>query len=372
MATDGRIERPDDPALGPLCEQLESLAPSLDHPGAWPAEQLEACGRHGIFEWFIDRSQGGQGWSDADVARGYLRLSAACLTTTFVITQRTGACRRIAQAEHDWARTECLPDLVAGRRFATVGISHLTTSRRHLKRPVLVAEQRRGCLVLNGYSPWVTGAAHADWIVTGAAMEGGAQVLVAVPRDLPGMTIEHPVDLVSLAASQTGPVRFTEAEVSDRWILAGPAADIMKGGVGARSGGLQTSTLAAGLADSAIRYIEQEATGRNELSTAGRPLREQWNRLVDDLLNVAAGEAVCSNQVLRSRANSLVLRATQSALAVAKGAGYVVGHPVGRWCREALFFLVWSCPQPVMAANLCELAGVSDPQDESEVGSQLI
>ena len=39
----------------------------------------------------------------------------------------------------------------------------------------------------------------------------------------------------------------------------------------------------------------------------------------------------------------------------AKGAGFVEGHPVGRWCREALFFLVWSCPQQVAEAGLCEL-----------------
>ena len=63
---------------------------------------------------------------------------------------------------------------------------------------------------------------------------------------------------------------------------------------------------------------------------------------------------------LRSAANSLALRSAQAALAAAKGTGYVQGHPAGRWCREALFFLVWSCPQPVMAANLCELAGISD------------
>jgi hypothetical protein len=55
-----------------------------------------------------------------------------------------------------------------------------------------------------------------------------------------------------------------------------------------------------------------------------------------------------------------VLRATQAALVAAKGAGYVAGHPAGRWCREAMFFLVWSCPQPVLAANLCELAGLRD------------
>ncbi|MBW8885705.1 MAG: acyl-CoA dehydrogenase, partial [Planctomycetia bacterium] len=63
---------------------------------------------------------------------------------------------------------------------------------------------------------------------------------------------------------------------------------------------------------------------------------------------------------LRTRANSLALRASQAALAAAKGAGYVVGHPAGRWCREALFFLVWSCPQPVLHANLCELAGIQE------------
>ncbi len=47
-------------------------------------------------------------------------------------------------------------------------------------------------------------------------------------------------------------------------------------------------------------------------------------------------------------------------LAAAKGTGYMIGHPAGRWCREALFFLIWSCPQPVMSAHLCQLAGLSD------------
>jgi hypothetical protein len=75
---------------------------------------------------------------------------------------------------------------------------------------------------------------------------------------------------------------------------------------------------------------------------------------------LAAGLPACTAEELRSRANSLVLRSSQAALTAAKGSGYVLGHPAGRWCREALFFLVWSCPQPVMAAALCELAGLSD------------
>jgi hypothetical protein len=89
-------------------------------------------------------------------------------------------------------------------------------------------------------------------------------------------------------------------------------------------------------------------------------MTEETAELEADLFAAVRGEPHCSNDELRQRANSLVLRSTQAALAAAKGAGYVVGHPAGRWCREALFFLVWSCPQPVLSANLCELAGILD------------
>jgi alkylation response protein AidB-like acyl-CoA dehydrogenase len=354
-----RILRPDHPALDELCDELSELAPSLEAEDAWPAHQLELCGEYGVFEWFVERELGGQGWRDVDVVRGYLRLSAACLTTAFIITQRTGACRRIALAENAWARQKCLPALIKGQHFATVGVSHLTTSRRHLDRPVLSAEIRDDSVVLNGYSPWVTGAEYAQWIVIGATMDDGRQILLAVPRELAGVTIEAPLQLVGVSASQTGPVVFENAIVPRQWVLAGPAANVMSAGGGAQSGGIQTSTLAAGLADAAIGFIERESPQRQDLASAGHALRSQWTHLRDDLLLAAGGQGNCSNEQLRTRANSLVLRATQSALAAAKGAGYVVGHPVGRWCREALFFLVWSCPQPVLQAGMCELAGIT-------------
>jgi hypothetical protein len=40
-------------------------------------------------------------------------------------------------------------------------------------------------------------------------------------------------------------------------------------------------------------------------------------------------------------------------LLVAKGAGFVATHPAQRWARQALFFLVWSCP-PQVAEELLE------------------
>jgi alkylation response protein AidB-like acyl-CoA dehydrogenase len=58
---------------------------------------------------------------------------------------------------------------------------------------------------------------------------------------------------------------------------------------------------------------------------------------------------------LRARANALVLSATQAALTVSKGSGFLRQHPAQRWARQALFFLVWSCPGPAATATLSRL-----------------
>ena len=343
-----------------MCTKLAELSPRLDEPGAWPGEQLRQCGEAGVYEWFLPRDVGGQGWSEADVVRGYLQLSAACLTTTFVITQRSGACSRIVASENDWVKRELLPGLLSGERFATVGISHLTTSRQHVGTPVLRAEGTTTGFVLEGYTPWVTGAEFAQHVVVGATLDDGRQILLALPTDLPGVRIPPSPLLVGLSASHTGAVHCNRVIVDRQWLLAGPVHEVMKQGAGAKTGGLQTSTLAIGLASAAIAYLEGETVRRDALSAPAIALRAEQQLIEKDLLELARGIPACTSEELRTRANSLALRATQAALVAAKGAGYVVGHPAGRWCREALFFLVWSCPQGVLAANLCELAGMSE------------
>ena len=356
----GRIISPDDEQLGELCEKLTALSPSLDKPGAWPQQQLQLCAQYGVFEWFVGREYGGQDWDASAIMRAYLKLSAACLTTTFVITQRTGACQRIALSEDTELKRRLLPDLACGRQFATVGISHLTTSRRHEARPVLRAEEVPTGFMLDGFSPWVTGVTFADVVVVGATLQDHRQLLLALPTTLPGVMSVESADLVGLTASRTGPLRCENVHVPGDFLLAGPVAEVMKTGAGAKTGGVQTSILALGLAASALDYLDAEALKRPELEPPTMALRREWQSLCDELFAHLDGSHDCDYQIMRTRANSHVLRATQAGLAAAKGTGYVAGHSTGRWCREALFFLVWSCRQPVLAANLCELAGISE------------
>ena len=351
---------PKDQELTPGIKEQNAVNPPDQHEFEWPVARLQACADAGVFEWFVSEEHGGQGWSGEEIIRGYLGLGAACLTTTFALTQLTGAVRRIANSGNETLISRLIPDLLAGKFFATLGISHLTTSRQHLKKPALRATAlgEKG-FVLNGYSPWATGAEYADYVVTGATLDDGRQLLAAVPTDLPGIEIPEAPRLLSLSGSRTGAVNFANVEIGAEYLMAGPVENVMKSGVGARTGGLQTSTLALALSTAAIEFVEEESHRRLELKDAAEQLRAELEESKTVLLMLAAGaETEMSPGEVRAKSNSLVLRATQSALVAAKGAGFVAGHPTGRWCREALFFLVWSCPQPVITANLCEFAGI--------------
>jgi hypothetical protein len=139
-------------------------------------------------------------------------------------------------------------------------------------------------------------------------------------------------------------------------LVEGPRVDLMSGAAGGSTGGLPTSALALGLAAAAIEFLAGQADRRPGLSHPLDAFTAEWQTRYRQLLALAQGHEDLPLHDLRAAANSLVLRATQAALAAAKGTGFVDGHPVGRWCREALFFLVWSCPPAVVASNLCELA----------------
>ncbi len=350
---------PSSDTLASLCQQLRETAAQVDLSGQWPAEQMGWCAQAGVFRWFVPQSHGGWQWSEQQLMEGYLALSQSCLTTSFILTQWHAACRRIIASDNAPLRERLLPHLANGELFATVGISHLTTSRQHLARPVLRAQlQPDGGLVLDGYSPWVTGAAAADCLVLGATCDDGRQALCAVPTDRTGVVASPGQSLVALSASCTDQVTLEQVPIAADEILAGPCENVMALNAGGGAGGLQTSTLAIGLALAAVDFIQSQAEQRSELVPIAEKLAHDTQQLRAALSDLTGGHTAISPGELRQRANSLVLRATQAALSAAKGAGYMAGHPAGRMAREALFFLVWSCPQPVVSANLCELAQI--------------
>ncbi|NQV29033.1 MAG: acyl-CoA/acyl-ACP dehydrogenase [Rhodopirellula sp.] len=343
-----------------LLKNLRQQSSELNSPDAWPADQLREMSAAEVLGWLIPDEFGGSGISNADLTAGYEQLAAACLASTFVLTQRNAAIQRIVQSENESLKKDLLPDLVTDELFATVGISHLTTSRQHLSQPAVAAERVDAGYFLSGEIPWVTGADKADIIVCGGTLENNTQILVALETITQGVEIAPAVPLMALNSSRTATVKLNHVFVSLEFLLHGPVENVMKQ-TGGGAGSYTTSALAVGHAANAIRLICEEADRRPELNEILQPFAAEHAAISADL-SQAAGDSSdasppnLSAEALRQRSNSLALRASQACLAASKGAGFVASHPASRLVAEAMFFLVWSCPQPVVLGNLRELA----------------
>jgi butyryl-CoA dehydrogenase len=338
-------------------QTLETLAENAEHADrldVWPEDSWRALVAAGVPAWSVPRTFGGRELGPVDLQRGYEALAAACLTTAFILSQRESAVRRVIANGSPEQQRRLLPALAKGDRLLTVGLSQLTTSRQHGAPSLTAAPRDAGRYRLDGLIPWVTAADQADEILVGATLPDGRQLLVLLPGGAAGVDIEPPLALTALAGSRTTQVRCSGVTVEPEQILAGPAAQVLAAGKGG-VGGLETSCLALGLAAAAIRLLEREAA-RPDLTGAAARFADAERAARERLHRFARTEATPAEVIaLRVECTLLALRGTQTALVAAKGTGFVAPHPAQRWARQALFFLVWSCPRPAAEGILARL-----------------
>jgi alkylation response protein AidB-like acyl-CoA dehydrogenase len=340
-----------------LLEQLAAHAEEADRRFDWPEASWRLLADTGVPGWSIPREYGGSGLDPVATLRGHEALGSACMTTAFILSQCEAAIQRILSGESALLRERVLPSVAQGKSFVTIGISHLTTSRQHLA-PSLRAEplgpvDRPEAFRLDGEAPWVSGADHAAAVVIGATLPDRLQTLFVLPTDRPGVSITPPLDLSALCGSRTSLVQCRGVTLEREWLLAGPSPNVLSRG----AGGLETSCLALGLSRSAIDFLQRESRHRPELLLLAERFEKAWSAGRSRLHELAQTSGDPNQaHALRIEATRLVLRATESALAAAKGAGFVSPHPAQRWARQALFFLVWSLPRPAAEAILDDLA----------------
>ena len=149
-----------------------------------------------------------------------------------------------------------LPPLCRGETFATVGISHLTTSRQHLAQPAVTAveasdelrAERDGSLGDRCGS----GRTHRQRRHAGRRTPGAHG---RPTRRWPASRSQPPMRLLALSASQTATLAFNDVRVPRRNLVAGPVEHVMRHG-GGGAGSLTTSALAVGLTSRHSRPTE--------------------------------------------------------------------------------------------------------------------
>jgi alkylation response protein AidB-like acyl-CoA dehydrogenase len=352
-----------------LLAALAHNSTEADRYESWPAASWQQLSDRGLLAWSVPRQYGGLGLGALDLLVGYEKLAGACLTTAFILSQREAAVRRLVASENSDLARRWLPPLARGEAFGTVGLSQLTTSRQH-GAPALRATREGSHFRLDGVIPWVTGADRAEVVIVGATLEDERQVLFAVACPQQGMKVELPLPLMALAGSRTAQIRCQGLKIGPEALLAGPCARILSGKPGG-VGGLETSCLALGHAGAAIDYLAREAVARPDLVPVAERFEHHRQTTRARLHGLASGtpspEAMAAIRVDCTR---LALQATQVALTVAKGAGFVTPHAAQRWARQALFFLVWSCPRPAAEGLIQQLLPEGDnPSPSLDVGA---
>jgi alkylation response protein AidB-like acyl-CoA dehydrogenase len=295
-------------------------------------------------------SFGGDGVDPLELHLRYEAIASASLATALVVSQRDSAVGLIEGSESTELRAELLPALSRGEFFSTIGIAQLTTSRQAGLRAVADGDHWR----LDGAIPWCTGAAKAKLIVAGATTADGGQILFALPTDLSGVSVRPPMELVALRASWTSQVELISVALPRRQILRGPAAKVLGGG--SKGIPLSQTFLAFGLCGGAMELIAADPSQRAQ-GLHGR-FKEQLAQLRGEVIEICrTGNDAGRGPELRAACHDLALRMTQSAVALNKGSALLLDHPAQRLAREALFFLVWSCPDAVIDCTVNVLSG---------------
>jgi alkylation response protein AidB-like acyl-CoA dehydrogenase len=212
-----------------------------------------------------------------------------------------------------------------------------------------------GTWVIDGSKRFITNAGHAGTYIvtarTGDAATGDAGISAfIVPADTPGFSVGRLEEKLGLHASATGELRFEGARVPDAHVLGRPGQGfrtflrILDGGrisIGALAVGLAQAAL-----DAAVPYARtREQFGRpigtfegvafmiadmaTEIEAARSMVwRAAWLKDQGRDFGLAAAQA-------KLFASEVSARATNAAIQVHGGYGYVTDYPVERYLRDA-------------------------------------
>lgn len=325
------------------------MSETVPNEDEWPEQQLREMSD--AMRWAMPHDFGGDDLDPLELHLRYEQLARPLLPPALLLTQRDSAVGIIAGSTNRATRSRLLGE-IRGGVFVSVSLAHLTTSRQR-GAPALIATRVGTDYRLEGYVPWASGAAKARYVVAAAALESGEQMLFALPTAQAGVTVEPPMPLVSMRSTWTSEVRCDGVHLPGDLVLVGPMPNVLS--TRRKSVPLPQAFLALGHSRGAIDLIAEHDSER------GRSLADRFTAQLDALhteVVTACGANPDPADVprLRGECNDLALRISHAAVALYKGNALLPSHPAQRLAREALFLLVWSCPDPVIDCTVDLLA----------------
>lgn len=213
------------------------------------------------------------------------------------------------------------------------------------------------CWVLNGTKSWVTSGNHAGVILTMARTDtrdsrAGARGIgtFIVTPDLPGFSVGKKEDKLGLRSSPTVQLAFDNMRVPVANLLGEPAMGFIYAMQSLENGRLGIAAQSVGIARAALEAATAYAGERNQFGSPIRDFQAIQFKLADMATRIAASRTLLhaaahakdrgenvkqASSMAKLFASETAMFATNQAVQIFGGYGYVKDYPVERLFRDA-------------------------------------
>jgi short-chain 2-methylacyl-CoA dehydrogenase len=333
-------------------QEVKPAAEELDRTKSFPYEIVGKLAELGLMGMPFPEEYGGAGTDNLSYALAIEELGRVDSSVAITVAAHTSlGTFPIYQYGSEEQKQRFLPDLCSGRKLWSFGLTE-PEAGSDAGNVRTTAKLEDGEWVINGAKQFITNAGtDISGGVTITARTGDAEISnIIVPRDTPGYEIGEPYRKMGWHASDTRPLSFDSARVPEENLL-GPRGrgfqqflqtlDGGRIGVAAMSVGL-----AQGALDEALAYAkERRAFGQPiskfqaiqaklaDISTeieGARMLTYKAAWLKDQGRNFTLTAAHA-----KLKSGRLAVRATEEAVQIHGGYGYIEEYPVCRFYRDA-------------------------------------
>jgi short-chain 2-methylacyl-CoA dehydrogenase len=333
-------------------QEIAPVAEELDREKRFPYEIVEKLGKLGLMGIPFPAEYGGGGADTLAYALAIEELarvdSSVCIT---VAAHTSLGTMPIHLWGTDEQKSEWLPELCSGRKLAAFGLTE-PEAGSDAGATRTRAQLTDGDWVIDGAKQFITNAGtDISGCVTITARTGDGEISnLIVPNGTPGYTRGEPYRKMGWNASDTRPLSFADCRVPESSLL-GRRGEGFKQFLHILDGGrIGVAAMGVGLAQGALDEAIAYAKGRQAFGQPISKFQAIQMKIADLSAEIEAARLLTYKAALQKdggesftltaaqaklKTGRLAVRATEEAVQIHGGYGYIEEYPVCRFYRDA-------------------------------------
>ena len=332
--------------------EIAPVAEELDREKRFPYEIVEKLGELGIMGIPYSAEHGGGGGDVLSYALAVEELSRIDASVAITVAAHTSlGAGMIEMFGNDEQKAEWLPDLCSGRKLGAFGLTE-PEAGSDAGNTKTTAKLDGDEWVINGSKQFITNSGtDISGCVTITAVTGDGEISnLIVPNGTPGYTQGEPYRKMGWNASDTRPLTFEDCRVPESNLL-GARGEGLRQCLKALDGGrISVSAMGVGLAQGALDEAIAYAKDRQAFGGPISRFQAIQAKIADLSAQIEAARLLTYRAAdLKDRGEDftltaaqaklitgrLAVRATEEAVQIHGGYGYIEEYPVCRFYRDA-------------------------------------